>query len=154
MYCNINDILNVISEKELVNLTNDWIGSGAGGAACTADYTRFNMISEDVDSLINGYLRARYSLPLKTVPAFIRTIAADICVYRLYSRRSLKIPEHVADNYENALSALSDIQKGNILLETSSENDSMANLKSGFRCSKKPQNRIFKNNMLKAFRGL
>ena len=190
MYCTLDDILNVLSEKDLINLTNDIQlkrkpPSDDDRASCDdsqnrvddctkpncfglvptppqfakvpqyIDEDRFEAISRDADSLINGYLRARYKLPLKSVPTFIKTVATDICAYRLYSRRPQKIPEHIVTNYNNSLSALKDIQKGNLLLEATGEDDNIdiPALKSGFRCSKNSRDRIFTDRMMKLYRG-
>lgn len=194
MYCTLDDILNIISEKELINLTNDWhrippscttdtpdteetkVSSGTGaeagalsagqklisgtGGGCPepvrhVEEDRFEAVSAEADSLINGYLRARYKLPLSSTPTLIRTVAVDICAYRLYSRRSQKIPDHIVNNYNNAISTLKEIQKGNILLEVAGEDDEieMPPLKTGFRCSKTARDRIFTDKMMRQYRG-
>lgn len=148
-YCRFEDITNIVSERELINLTND-----KPSADSVADKTRFEAVSKDTDSLINGYLRGRYKLPFSSVPAVIRQIAVDICAYRLYSRRSQKIPEHIVNNYNSAISRLKDIQKGDLLLESYSENEEseITPPKSGFRCSKTKKDRIFNDRVMKAFR--
>ena len=147
-YCSIDDIKNIIPERELINLTND-----TPSLSSVIDITRFEAVCLVTDSLINGYLRARYKLPLKTVPSFISQIAQDICAYRLYSRRPREIPEHIVKNYEYAISNLKSIKKGELLLEDSSEDPSseIPSVKTKFRTNKTRQDRIFNDNVLGAF---
>ena len=150
-YCLLTDITNVISQRELVNLTNDTPSINS-----EVDTSRFEAVSKDTDSLINGYLRARYKLPLKSVPNFIKQIATDICAYRLYLRRPQNIPDHIKDNYENAIKRLLDIQKGNLLLESIAEDESLniPQISSGFRTNKTKKDRMFSDRVMRAFRGL
>lgn len=147
-YCTLKDILNVIPEKELVNLTND----NPSVSSCV-DEQRFEAVSKDADSLINGYLRARYTLPLKDVPRTITQIAIDICAYRLYLRRPQKIPEHITKNYDRAKEILSDIQKGKFVIETPSENPEkdVQAVKSVYRVNKTREDKIFTDSVLNAF---
>lgn len=147
-YCNIDDIKNIIPEDELINLTND-----NPSIISVIDNNRFEAVSLIADSLIDGYLRARYPLPLKTIPLFIKQIAQDICAYRLYTRRPNDIPEHIVKNYEYAIKNLTEIQKGNLHLEDMSENPSsdIPVKKSGFRINKRTSSRIFNENVMRAF---
>lgn len=177
MYCTLDDIRNVIAEKDLVNLTNDFhrlpppcgAGATAGKQSAPPPYGRengipankvnedlFESVSSDADSLINGYLRAKYKLPLKNVPKFIKTIATDICAYRLYSRRPQEIPKHIVNNFELAIKQLEDVKKGNLLLETPSEDEEtgVSKPKSGFRCSKTKKDKIFTDKLMKNYRTL
>ena len=150
-YCLLTDITNVISQRELVNLTND-----SPSVSSEVDASRFEAVSQDTDSLINGYLRARYRLPLKSVPNFIKQIATDICAYRLYLRRPQNIPDHIKDNYDNALKRLLDIQKGNLLLESVAEDENLnvPQISSGIRTNKTKNDRMFSEKIMRTFRGL
>lgn len=147
-YCTLTDIVNVIPEKELINLTNDIPSRDS-----SVDEERFEAVSNDADSLINGYLRARYMLPLKDIPRTIVQIAIDVCAYRLYLRRPQKIPDHITNNYNNALTLLSDIQKGKFLLETSSEvpEASIQNTGGAYRINKTTRDKVFNDGMMSAF---
>lgn len=147
-YCKLSDILNVIPERELINLTND----NPSSVSCI-DEKRFEAVSNDADSLINGYLRARYNLPLNDIPRTVTQIATDICAYRLYLRRPQIIPEHITKNYDKALMLLSDIQKGKYILETPSEveNSDIQPIRSACRVNKTKQDKIFNDKVLGAF---
>lgn len=147
-YCTIDDIKNVLSERELVNLTND----NPSQSTCI-DKNRFEAVCLVTDSLINGYLRGRYELPLKSTPEFVKQIAQDICAYRLYSRRPCEIPEHIIKNYEYAINNLKEIKKGNLSLEDNSENpqSEIAPPKSACRVNKNMRDRIFNDQVMRCF---
>lgn len=149
-YCTLKDIISVIPERELINLTVDEPDENS-----VIDESIFDECTEVADSLINGYLRARYKLPLTVVPSFLRTIAIDITAYRLYMRRPRAIPEHIKDNYKDAISKLNDLKKGNIMLETPEEmpDGQMPAGKSAFRVNKTAKDRIFNDGLMNRFRG-
>lgn len=115
-YCTIEDIEKQTSSPTLVQLT------------CDDGQEVINRVIADEailysSTLIDGYLRGRYSLPLDTHFPLLRILAIDLSIYRLYSRRMRnEMPEVIETAYKNAISTLRDIQKGIITLQ--SENDS------------------------------
>lgn len=115
-YCSIEEIKSVIPEVQLVRLTVDVPESSS-----VIDTTIYEQCAEFADSLIDGYVRAKYTLPLKYIPEFLVQIAKDITAYRLYLRRPQELPEHIKENYKAAIELLKDIQKGDILLESPQE---------------------------------
>ena len=68
---------------------------------------------DDADALINGYLAARYTLPLVTVPAVVVGLACDIARYKLWDDQA---PEEVRRRYEDALAQLKLMSQGVIVL--------------------------------------
>lgn len=68
----------------------------------------------DADAEIDGYLAARYSLPLATVPVVLVRIAADIARYRLFADRAT---EAVRKRYEDAVRDLKAISSGTIVID-------------------------------------
>ena len=115
MYCTIEDIEKQTSSPTLIQLSSD-----------DGQETINRVIVEEAilyaSTLIDGYLRGRYSLPLDTHFPLLRIIAIDLAIYRLYSRRMKnEMPEVIESAYKNAVSTLRDIQKGVISLQ--SEND-------------------------------
>lgn len=116
-YCTIEDIEKQTSSPTLVQLT------------CDDGQEVINRVIADEailysSTLIDGYLRGRYSLPLDTHFPLLRILAIDLSIYRLYSRRMRNdMPEVIETAYKNAISTLRDIQKGIITLQ--SENDSL-----------------------------
>lgn len=114
-YCTIEDIETQTSTPTLIQLTSD-DGQEIVDRVVAQEAILYST------SLINGYLRGRYSLPLDTHFPLLRIIAIDISIYRLYARRMRnEMPEVIETAYKNAISTLKDIQKGTITLE--SEND-------------------------------
>lgn len=97
-YITQGDFEKRFGEAELADLTasNDF-------AACAADAT----------NLINGYMAARYTLPLVSVPEMVKAWAADITRYRLWDEHA---PEEVRRRYEDALAQLKLLAQGTIAL--------------------------------------
>ena len=122
-YCTIEDIETQTSTPTLIQLTSD-DRQEAVNRVVALEAVLYS------STLIDGYLRGRYSLPLNTHFPLLRILAIDISIYRLYARRMRnEMPEVIETAYKNAISTLRDIQKGvislqaeNDLLETSSFN--------------------------------
>ena len=112
-YCTAEDIEIQIGKEPLIQLTND---------NCEQDTIDTVVCEEAIlysSTLIDGYLRGRYNLPLNTQFPLLRVVAMDLSIYRLYSRRIMtEIPEVVCDAYKNAIKTLENLQKGIITLET------------------------------------
>ncbi len=115
-YCTIEDIETQTSTPTLIQLTSD-DGQEAVDRVVAQEAILYS------STLIDGYLRGRYTLPLDTHFPLLRILAIDLSIHRLYSRRMRdEMPEVIENNYKNAISTLKDIQKGVISLQ--SENDS------------------------------
>lgn len=114
-YCSSSDIESYVSTPTLIQLTND-----EGGDVINDTVTQEAIIY--ASTLIDGYLRGRYTLPLDTQFPLLKILCIDISVYRLYSRRMRdEMPEVIENAYKNAISTLRDIQKGVVSLQA--END-------------------------------
>jgi phage gp36-like protein len=114
-YCTIDDIETQTSSPTLIQLTSD-DGVEEVNRVVAQEAILYS------STLIDGYLRGRYSLPLNSRFPLLRIVAIDLSIHRLYSRRMRnEMPEVIEDNYRNAISTLRDIQKGIITLQ--SEND-------------------------------
>ena len=117
MYCTIDDIEKHTSSPTLIQLSSD-DGQEAVNRVVVEEAILY------ASTLIDGYLRGRYSLPLDTHFPLLRIIAIDLSVYRLYSRRMRnEMPEVIETEYKSAIATLRDIQKGVISLQ--SENDTL-----------------------------
>lgn len=68
---------------------------------------------DDADNLINGYVAAKYDLPLPSVPKIVKTWA--VCIARYFLHRN-GAPDHVRDDYKDAIAALKDVAAGRIAL--------------------------------------
>lgn len=116
-YCTIEDIETQTSTPTLIQLTSD-DGQEAVDRVVAQEAILYS------STLIDGYLRGRYTLPLDAHFPLLRILAIDLSIHRLYSRRMKdEMPEVIENNYKNAISTLKDIQKGIISLQ--SENDSL-----------------------------
>lgn len=116
-YCTIDDIETQTSTPTLIQLTSD-DGQEAVDRVVAQEAILYS------STLIDGYLRGRYTLPLDAHFTLLRILAIDLSIHRLYSRRMRdEMPEVIENNYKNAISTLKDIQKGVISLQ--SENDSL-----------------------------
>lgn len=114
-YCTIEDIETQTSTPTLIQLTSD-DGQEAVNRVVALEAVLYS------STLIDGYLRGRYSLPLNTHFPLLRILAIDLSIYRLYARRMRnEMPEVIETAYKNAISTLRDIQKGVISLQA--END-------------------------------
>ena len=146
-YCNIEEIKNVIPEKELINLTVD-----VPTAQSVVDESRLNSVISFGDEVIDGYLRSRYALPLSQTPQLIKSISVDIAVYRLYLRRPQKMNETIENSYKNAIKLLEQIQKGLICLDIENAGSNETPIKTGFyRTNKTKADRVFSKEALKGF---
>lgn len=68
---------------------------------------------EDADNLINGYVAARYGTPLASVPPIVTTWAESIARYKLHRNGA---PDHVTQDYKDAIAALKDVARGLVAL--------------------------------------
>ncbi|MEI2806250.1 MAG: DUF1320 domain-containing protein [Albidovulum sp.] len=75
------------------------------------------------DNLVNGYVGAKYDVPLATVPDLVRTWAVSIARYILHRNGA---PEHVAQDYKDAVAALKDVAAGRIALPVAAGSEPLA----------------------------
>ena len=114
-YCTVEDIETQLSTPTLIQLSSD-------DGQDEIDRTVVDEAILYSSTLIDGYLRGRYTLPLNTHFPLLRILCIDLSTYRLYSRRLFnEMPEVIADAYKNAIATLRDIQKGIISLQAESE---------------------------------
>jgi len=105
-YATLADLITRYGEEEIAQLT-DRVGAGMPDAA-----TALRALA-DADAEIDGYLAARYRLPLPTVPPLLSRIACDIARYRLWEDRA---SEEVRTRYEDARRLLESLAKGVVTL--------------------------------------
>lgn len=75
--------------------------------------TNYAEAENEAAGLVNGYLSARYTLPLASVPTMLQGWVADITRYRLWDEHA---PEEVRRRYEDALAQLKLVSQGVIAL--------------------------------------
>ncbi len=108
MYCAKADILDMLEEQLLIQLTDD---EGAG----VVNDARVDKAIADACGEIDGYLGSRHPVPLSTVPAIVRKCAVDITIYNLFSR-ILGAPEERTKRYDSSVSFLNKVASGAISL--------------------------------------
>lgn len=101
---------------------------------------------EDAQSLIDGYLGGRYTLPLVNVPSLVASWAADIARFKLWDDRA---PEEVRKRYEDALAQMKLLANGAITLPPGS--DGAAPVAVGFAYGAFSDRRIFTANGLRGY---
>lgn len=106
-YCSIDDILRVIPEGELAELTTE-VGT-------SPDTDVVNEAVAKADALIDAYCGRQYAVPFDPVPELVESLSVDIAVYRLYLRRRV-VPDPARQRYEDALSFLKDVSTGKAVI--------------------------------------
>lgn len=106
-YCTLDDLKKSMSQETLIQLSNDF-------SSDTIDIDNVDHAIKQACEDIDGYLRARYELPLKTTPSTLQQIAINISRYYLYARRpeGPYLPEAVRDFYKEAIKRLEEIRDG------------------------------------------
>lgn len=142
-YCTLDDLKDQIPETNIIQLTDD---EGLG----VVNQSRVDKAITTADSVIDGYLRGRYTLPLSTVPELVKTIAIDITVYKLYERRlELEMPEAMSNRYKNATKLLDQIQKG--LVKLGIESPDTGPGQGNYKTNKTAEDRTFNKSVLDKF---
>ena len=142
-YCTAEDIEIQLGKEPLIQLTNDNCEQNTIDTVVCEEAILYS------STLIDGYLRGRYNLPLNTHFPLLRVVAMDLSIYRLYSRRIMtEIPEVVCDAYKNATKTLENLQKGIITLETQ-DNQTLQN--GQYRTNKTELDRLFNKGRLSEY---
>ncbi len=143
MYCTAEDLEIQLGKEPLIQLTNDNCEQNSIDTVVCEEAILYS------STLIDGYLRGRYNLPLNTQFPLLRVVAMDLSTYRLYSRRIMTdIPEVVCDAYKNAIKTLENLQKGIITLETEN-NQTLQN--GEYRTNKTILDRLFNKGCLSEY---
>lgn len=116
-YATQQNLIDRFGESELIQLTDR-------GGLGEIDAVVIDRALADADAEINGYLAARYILPLVSpLPTVLEKLACDIARYQLYDDR---VTEAVETRYKNAVSLLRDVAAGRALLGVTSTDNSPA----------------------------
>jgi phage gp36-like protein len=102
-YCSQSDLEKLIPTAELTQLTTE-----------SGDEPDAAVVAEAIakaDAEIDAYLSVRYSLPLAQVPPLVRSLAEEIALFHLYSRRSVA-PQVRRQKYEAAVAFLKQVAAG------------------------------------------
>lgn len=74
---------------------------------------RIEALLADAAQFIDGYLRARYSLPLDPVPTSLKRVAGDVARYYLHEDRAT---DEIQRRYKDAVKLLESIAAGEVTL--------------------------------------
>jgi phage gp36-like protein len=146
MYCTSQDIEKQITHEILVQLTNDTPPQDTVDDSVTYEAILYS------STLIDGYLRGKYTLPLDTHFPLLRIIAIDLSIYRLYSRRlQADMPESILAQYKEAIKTLEKIQKGTISLEIETDDGSSVAETKEYMTNKTRFDRTFSHEVLREY---
>ena len=108
-YATLDQLTDRFGAQMLVQLTDR--GDVASGVIDTGVVAR---ALADADAVIDGYLAARYALPLVSVPALLADIAQIIAIWKLHR---FEPDPKITKDYDGALRSLRDLAGGVIRLD-------------------------------------
>ncbi len=109
-----SDMVNRFGEQELIQLT-DRDRTGA------IDTVVLDRALADATAEIDGYLAARYQLPLTSTPTVLVRVCADLARYHLHDDH---LPEPVQVRYKAAIDLLRQVSTGRVSLGLSETGES------------------------------
>lgn len=102
-----------------------------------------DLVLSDSSSQIDGYLAARYTLPLATVPQNLVRLCCDLARFRLASMSQVAITDEIIARYKLSLKELEDISAGKISLGLPANDDESDDKHDNGVIFTNPKNRIF-----------
>lgn len=118
-YCTYDDLLDQITESDLIALTDD---AGFGGV----DRAIVDKAIANAAATINDYCQARYPLPLSPVPPRIPAMAADLAIYDLSGRRGMEVPDYRQKRYAAVIRYLEGVRDGKNKLAVAAQEEPAA----------------------------
>lgn len=153
MYCTYNDILQLRSKYELLDLINDEnipyneISLSDLNNPCRK---RIEEAITAADAEIDGYLRQRYTLPLTEVPLLIKYTSCSLALEALFMRRLPEdMPATVLNDAKAKRNMLKNIAEG--LIGIGIEEKSTNNASEKFTTNKSSADRQFTPDELKKY---
>ncbi|MBF0374964.1 MAG: DUF1320 domain-containing protein [Alphaproteobacteria bacterium] len=112
-YATANDLIERYGEAEVTRLSDR-----AEPPAGVFDQAVVEAAIGDASHTIDGYLSARYALPLATVPPLVVVLACQMARYRLHQQTgAAELPEAVQADYRDAVRQLDAIGAGRMRLD-------------------------------------
>jgi phage gp36-like protein len=106
-YCSQSDILTMISQEDLAQLTAD--------SGNLPDIFVVEEAIAQAGAEIDSYIGSRYATPVTPAPPRLKALSVDMAIYHLYSRRSV-IPPVRREKYEAAVAFLKAVGAGAVEL--------------------------------------
>lgn len=139
-YAALSDILAIMSEAELIRVTDD---EGAG----SVDEDLVAAACGRASAKIDGYVGRRHDVPLSPVPDIITAYCADLAVYDLYSRSQGGTPEDRRERHKDAIRFLERVAAGTISLGASDPDGTPAGSEAPEMSSDNPARVFSRDNM-------
>lgn len=114
MYCTLADIQGQLRDDVIISLTDD---EGTG----EINMNNVDAAIGNAGNEINGYVQMQYPLPLSPVPPIVKTLATNMAIYNLFSRRGFDestADKVIVDRYKNAIRFLEKLASGQVKLGT------------------------------------
>lgn len=99
-----------LTSVQLVELSQDDV------SVITVDDDVVDGIILQAEAEVDGYLGARHSLPLASVPVLVKNVTARLVRFYLYGRRPNAVTEQLDNDYKNAVRLLRDLSSGVVTL--------------------------------------
>lgn len=106
MFATVEAMKSKFGEKELIELTDN-----EAPYQCVINLDKLNAAMQAANSEIEGYLAARYALPLQLVPPFLQSLGCDMARYHA-STGAMSGDDPIKTRYDNAIKTLKEISKG------------------------------------------
>ena len=106
MYAAMGDLLHLISEAELIQLTDD---DGFGVVDVLLVEAALTRADQKIDSYLGNLTE---QLPLNPVPPMITQVSAKLGLFELYLRRQAELPDSWVGERKSLLQYLSDLAAG------------------------------------------
>lgn len=110
MFATLEAMTEKFGERELIRLTDN-----EKPYQDVINMDKLNAAMDEANSEIEGYIAARYSLPLQTVPPFLKSLACHMARYHACTG-VMSDNDPIKTRYENAVKSLKEISKGTIAL--------------------------------------
>lgn len=100
-YCTPQDLIDRFGQAEVEQL--------APATPGPVDTAKVQQACDDATNLVDGYLRARHTLPLSAVPALLAKLTADIARFELHNGGDRQPTDQVTKNRDAAIAFLKDV---------------------------------------------
>lgn len=137
-YATQADLETRFGNEEIAQLTDRINGS-------VIDATVVARAIADAEAEIDGYLAARYQLPLASIPAVLERMTCDIARYYLYDDR---VTEAVTNRYKDSVRLLKSLASGEVKLDAAVILEPAVN---GVAVSSRAPERIFNADRLAGY---
>jgi phage gp36-like protein len=117
MYCSLDDIKETLPERIVLQLVDDNDEGSIIVDPPNAPYKKVVSAINSAETLINGYMSGRYTLPFDVVPDLIKLICVNLAICNLYERNhEAVLPEAISEKRKANIKTLERLQDGTVTL--------------------------------------